>query len=100
MALRSQEAAEALDPVVGRGVGEVHPEDVVEDRVVRLADPVHVRDQEHLPAAEAVRDVHVAAAVPVEPEREEREPDVVRRERGHPRPFEVRGQVLVEPAVA
>ena len=40
--VRSQEAAEALDPVVGGGVGEVHPEDVVEDGVVRLADRVHV----------------------------------------------------------
>ena len=100
MLLRAQQAAEALDPVVGRGVGEMHPDDVGEDRVVRLADPVHVRDQEHLAAAEAVRDVHVAAAVPVEPEWEEREPDVVRCEGGHPRPFEIRGQVLVEPAVA
>ena len=98
--LRSQEAAEAFDPVVGGGVREVHPEDVVEDRVVRLADPVHVCDQEHLPAAEAVRDVDVAGAVPVQPEREERQPDVVRRERGHPGPLEVRGQVLVDPAVA
>ena len=100
MLLRAQQAAEALDPVVGRGVGEVHPEDVVEDGVVRLADPVHVRDQEHLAAAEAVRDVHVAAAIAVEPEREEGEPHVVRRERRHPGPLEVRGQVLVEPAVA
>ena len=50
--------------------------------------------------AQAVRDVHVAGAIGVQPERKEREPDVVRRERGHPGPLQARGQELVDPGVA
>ena len=69
VALRSQESAETFDPVLGGDVREVHPEDVVEDGVVRLADRVHVRHQQHFPATEAVRDVHVAGAIGVQPER-------------------------------
>ena len=57
-------------------------------------------DQQRLLATEAVRDVHVAGAIGVQPERKEGEPDVVRRERGHPGPLEVRGQELVDPGVA
>ena len=53
-----------------------------------------------LSATEAVRDVHVAGAIGVQPERKEGEPDVVRRERGHPGPLEGRGQELVDPGVA
>ena len=100
MALGSQESAETFDPVLGRGVREVHPEDVVEDGVVRLADRVHVRHQQHFPATQAMWDVHVAGAISVQPERKEGEPDVVRRERGHPGPLEVGGQDLVDPRVA
>ena len=51
-------------------------------------------------ATQAVRDVHVAGAIGVQPERKEGEPDVVRRERGHPGPLEARGQELVDPGVA
>jgi hypothetical protein len=51
-----------MDSVLGGDVGEVDPEDVVEDGVVALPDGVHIRQQE--PAApQAVRDVHVAGAV-------------------------------------
>ena len=98
--LRAQERAKTFDPVVGGGVREVHPEDVVEDRVVRLADRVDVREQQHSPATEAVRDVHVASAISVQPERKEGEPDVVRREGGHPGPLEVGREELVDPGVA
>ena len=42
--------------------------------------------QQRLLATEAARDVHVAGAVGVQPERKEGEPDVVRRERSHARP--------------
>ena len=100
VAVRSQESAETFDPVFGAGVRDVHPEDVVENGVVRLADRVHVRDQQHFPATQAVRDVHVAGAISVQPERKECEPHVVRRERGHPGPLEVGGQELVDPGVA
>ena len=98
--LRSQERAEALDPVVGGAVGEVHPEDVVEDRVVRLADRVHVRDQQRLAGGRGCAGCPRSRCDRVQPEREQGEPDVVRRERGHPGPLEVRGQELVDPGVA
>jgi hypothetical protein len=98
--VRPQERAEALDPVLGGAVGEMCPEDVVEDRVVRLADRVDVPQQQRFLATQAVRDVDVAGAIGVQPEREEGEPDVVRCERGHARPLEVRRQERVQPGVA
>ena len=98
--LVSQERAETFDPVVGRAVGQVHPEDVVEDGVVRCADRVHVIEQQHLGTTAAVPDVDVAGAVSVQPERQEGEPDVVRGECGHPGPLEARGQEPVDPRVA
>jgi hypothetical protein len=75
--LGSQEGTEAFDPVVGCGVCQVHPEDVVEDGVVRRADRVHVRRQQQLPATQAAWDVHVAGGIGVQPQREEGQPDVV-----------------------
>jgi hypothetical protein len=53
------------------------PEDVVEDGVVRRPDRVHVLGQQHPPTTQALRDVYVASAVGVQPERVEGEPDVV-----------------------
>ena len=100
MRVRLQERAEMLDPVVGSDVREVNPEDVVEDGVVRLSDGVHVLRQQELVAKEDVWDVHVAGAIGVQPEREEGETDVVRRDRGHRRPLEALGLVSVDPGVA
>src|SRR3954447_13791536 len=53
---------------------------------------VRVGQQQDLPAAQAVRDVHVAGAIGVQPEREQGVPAVVRRERGHAGPLEVVGR--------
>jgi len=100
MGVWPEEAAQTSDPVLGGGVREVRPEDVVEDRVIGLADRVHVRHQQRPLATQTARDVHIAGAIPVQPERKERKPRVVRRERGHPGPLEVGGQELVEPGVA
>ena len=47
----------------------MNPEDVVEDGVVRLPDGVHVLGQQQPVAAQVVRDVHVAGAVGVQPQR-------------------------------
>lgn len=51
-------------------------------------------------ALEALRDVHVAGAIRIQAERQEGEPDVVRRERRHPGPVEALWQKLVHPGVA
>ena len=72
-----QESTQPSDPVIGREVREVNPEDVVEDGVVRRPDRVHVLSQQQFPATQAVRDVHEARAIGVQPEREQDEPDVV-----------------------
>jgi hypothetical protein len=100
MPLRLQEGAQASDPVVGGDVREVNPEDVVEDGVVRRPDRVHVLRQQQSPASQAVRDVHEPRAIGVQPEREQDEPDVVRRDRGHRGPLEAGGLVPVDPGVA
>jgi hypothetical protein len=100
VAVRPQESAEASDPVVGSDVREVNPVDVVEDGVVRRPDRVHILRQQQFPATQAVRDVHVASAIGVQPEREQGEPDVVRRDCGHRGPLEASGLELVHPAIA
>ena len=97
---RLQQGAQASDPVAGGDVREVNPEDVVEDGVVRRPDRVHVPRQQQFPATQAVRDVHEAAAVGVQPEGEQDEPDVVRRDRGHRGPLEAGRLALVEPGIA
>jgi hypothetical protein len=95
-----QESAQTFDPVLGSDVRKVNPEDVAEDGVVRRPDCVHVFCQQQFPAAQAVRDVHVTSAVSVQPEREESEPDVVRRDCGHRGPLEAGGLELVDPGIA
>jgi hypothetical protein len=94
VALRLQEGAQAFDPVVGGDVREVNPEDVVEDGVVRRPDRVARPASAAVSANQAVRDVHVARAIGVQPEREQGEPDVVRRDRGHRGPLEAGGLEL------
>ena len=96
--LRSQEGAEPFDPVLCGAIREVHPEDVVEDRVVRRPDRVHVGGQQPS-ATKAVRDVHVARAIGVQPQREQRKPDMVRRESGHRGPLEPCGLQVVQPGI-
>src|SRR5690348_17144926 len=97
VALRLQESAQTSDPVVGSDVREVNPEEVVEDGVVRRPDRVHILRQQQSPTTQAVRDVDVASAIGVQPEREEGEPDMVRRDRGHRGPLEASGLKLVHP---
>ena len=94
-----QQRTESLDPVVRRRIHEVHPEDVLEDRVVRRADRVHVAEQQDAAMTEAPWDVRVAARVGVEPEWVEHEPGVVRREGSHASPLEAARQGQVEPGV-
>jgi hypothetical protein len=89
-----------FDPVFGTDVGEVNPEQVVEDGVVRRPDRVHILGQQQFRATQAVRDVDVAGAVGVQSEREQGEPDVVRRDRGHRGPLEASGPELVHPGIA
>jgi len=100
VALCLQESAQTFDPVFGSGVREVNPEDVVEDGVVRRPDCIDILREQQFLANQAVRDVHVAGAIGVQPEREEGEPDVVRRDRGHPGPLEASGLELVDPGIA
>jgi hypothetical protein len=97
--LSPQKGPEALDPIVGNDVGEVNPEDVVEDGVVRGPDGVHVVEQESA-APEAVRDVHVAGAIRVQAERKESQAYVVRGDGRHTGPLQAAGKRLVEPRVA
>ena len=59
MDLVVQEISQPVEAVIGREVGEMDPEDVVEDGVVRLPDRVHVLDQQRLAATQAPRDVDV-----------------------------------------
>ena len=94
-----QEISQPVDAVIGREVGEMDPEDVVEDGVVRLPDRVHVLDQQRLTATQTPRDVDVPPAISVEPQREERAADVVRRDGRHPGPLQARRQALVDPGV-
>jgi hypothetical protein len=100
VALGVQESAQAFDPVVGADVREVNPEQVVEDGVVRRPDRVHILGQQQFRSTQAVRDVDVASAIGVQPEREEGEPDVVRRDGGHRGPLEARGLERVHPGIA
>ena len=90
----AQECSQPFDPVAGGGVGQVDPEDVVEDGVVRRPDRVHVRQVQTAPATEAAREVRATGSVGVQPKRGEREPDVVRSECRHAGPLEARGQVI------
>ena len=100
VALGLQESAQTFDPVVGGDVCEVDPEEVVEDGVVRRPDRVDILRQQQSRANQAVRDVYVARAISVQPEREEGEPDVVRRDRGHRGPLEAGGLERVDPGIA
>ena len=95
-----QESAQTFDPVFGADVGEVHPEEVGEDGVVRRPDRVHILGQQQFRTALAVRDVDVARAIGVQPEREEGEPDVVRRDCRHRGPLEANGLERVQPGIA
>ena len=53
-----------------------------------------------LPVTHAVRDVHVARAIGIQPDREEGEPDMVRCDCGHRGPLEASGLELVHPGIA
>jgi len=89
-----------FDPVFGTDVGEVNPEQVVEDGVVRRPDRVHILGQQQFRATQAVRDVDIAGAVGVQPEREQGEPDVVRRDRGHRGHLKQAGRSVYNPGIA
>ena len=61
---RSGQLGEAgLAPVIGQ----MGPEDVIEDAVVRLPDPVRVSRTQGLPAPERARQVDLVAGVRAEP---------------------------------
>ena len=99
MDLVPHEIAQPVEAVIGREVGEMGPEDVVEDGVVRLPDRVHVPYQQRLVTTQAPRDVDVARAIAVQPQREERTADVVRRDGRHPGPLHAGRRSLVDPGV-
>ena len=74
----------------------MNPEDVVEDGIVRRPDRVHVLNQQQPVANQAVRDIHVASGIGVQPERKQGEPDVVGRDCRHPGPLEAGWSLYIQ----